>query len=295
LRHLSQRESDTLYGYLMILPFFGFFVLFVFFPVLINTVLSFTSYDLRSIRFVGLKNYEFLLQDEFMHKAFRNTLVYMVSTVSVTLVLSFFAALLLNKQAAIIKFARASFFLPYVTSMVAVSVVWIWIYEPSMGVLNRSLVSLGLAPRQWLYDPKLALGSIIAMSIWKGLGYSMIIFLAGLQGIPREMLEAAQVDGANSAARTWHITIPMLRPVVFFLLVTGTIGGFNVFEQVNVMTSGGPLNRTTTVVHQIYSRAFQELLIGYAAAIAVSLILVMLAMTLVNLRIGSQRMDSDFR
>jgi ABC-type sugar transport system permease subunit len=279
----------------MILPFFGFFLLFVFLPIIVNVVLSFTSYDLRSLRFVGLRNYAFMLKDEFVQKAFRNTVVYMLCTVSLTLVLSFFVALLLNKQLGVIKFARASFFLPHVTSMVAVSVVWIWIYEPSMGILNRLLTGLGLMPRQWLYDPKLALGSIIAMSIWKSLGYNMIIFLAGLQGIPREMLEAAEVDGAGSAAKTWHITIPMLRPVTFFLFVTGTIGAFNVFEQVNVMTSGGPLNRTTTIVHQIYARAFQEMLVGYAAAIAVTLLVVMLVMTLANFRIGSQRTDSDFR
>ncbi len=282
-------------GYLMILPFYAFFFIFVFLPLLVNVVLSFTSYDLRSVRFIALKNYLFMAQDELVKKAFGNTFVYMLFTVSFTIVLSFFVALLFNRPLAVIKFARAAFYLPNVTSMVAVSVVWIWMYEPSMGIFNRVLAALGLMPQQWLYNPSLALGSIIAMSVWKSLGYNMIIFLAGLQGIPREMLEAAEVDGAGSAAKTWHIVVPMLRPVIFFLFVTGTIGAFNVFEQVNVMTSGGPLNRTTTVVHQIYIRAFQELLIGYAAAIAVVLIAVMLLMTLLNFRIGSEKMDSDFR
>jgi len=262
-------------------------------PIVANIFLSFTDYDLNSLGFIGLKNYQNLLRDSIFLTSLKNTLIYTIFTLSLTIVLGLFVAVALNKNLRGVKFFRTAFFIPYVTSMAAASMIWLWMYEPSHGIFNKIIALFNISPKNWLYDYKLALGSIILISIWKFIGYNMVIYLAGLQGIPASIYEAATVDGASSIHKFRHITIPMLRPVTFFLFVTGFINNFNVFEQVNILTEGGPMNSTTTVVHQIYTRAFTDFQMGYASSITIVLIIIVAVITLMNFKYGNQGQELD--
>jgi ABC-type sugar transport system permease subunit len=277
----------------LILPFYLFFTVFVIIPIIVNIGLSFTNYNLDQMSFIGVKNYLNLMTDRFFWVSLKNTAIYTFFTLIFTMTLGLLLAIVLNRKLTGLKFFRTSFYLPNVTSMVAVSMVWLWLYEPSHGIVNQALGWFGIGGRQWLFDVNTALGSIIVMSIWKYTGYYMVVFLAGLQGIPGYLYEAVTVDGANGFQKFIHITLPMLTPVTFFLLVTGIINNFNVFEQVNVMTGGGPMNATTTIVHQIYSRAFFDFLMGYAASLSVVLLLIVLVLTTLNFKYSNQGADLD--
>ena len=280
------------YGF--IAPYYIFFLLFVLFPILVNIFLSFTDFNLKSISFVGLENYRMMLKDALFWKSVQNTLIYVVFTVFFTMLLGFLLALALNSASLWgTRFFRGMIYLPYVTSMVSMAMVWLWLYVPTYGVFNVIMEALGLEAQQWLYDEKLALGAMIVLGIWKGVGYYMTLYLAGLYNIPAYLYEAAAIDGAGYWQKVFRITLPMLRPVTFFILITGTINAFNVFEQVNVMTGGGPMNATTTIVHQIYIRAFTEYRMGYGAAEAVFLLVIILIFTLLNFRYGNQGQDLD--
>jgi ABC-type sugar transport system permease subunit len=177
--------------------------------------------------------------------------------------------------------------------MVAVSMVWFWMYEPSHGVVNKMLGLFGIQGKLWLYDANWALPAIIIMSVWKYIGYYMVIYLAGLQSIPGYLYEAATVDGASAAQKFFRITVPMLRPVTFFLFVTGMINNFNVFEQVRILTDGGPMNSTTTVVHQIYTRAFTDFLMGYASSQAFLVLTVVAFLTLIFFKYGQKGVETE--
>lgn len=290
----TTRLGQDRIGYLLIAPFYLFFFFFVAVPIVINLALSFTNFDLRRLSFVGLQNYRYLIfTDRFFHKALLNTAVYTVFTLGFTLALSLALAVVLNRELFLRRTYRTVFFLPHVTSMVAVSMIWLWMYEPSQGIFNRILAQLGMAKVAWLHDSRYALGAIIVMGIWKSVGYFIVIYLAGLQTIPHQLYEAATIDGAGDLQKFFRITVPMLKPVTFFLFVTGMINNFNVFEQVLVMTQGGPLNATTTIVHQVYQRAFFDFLMGYGAALAVVAVIIVAIVTLLNFRYGSQRTETE--
>ena len=265
-------------GYIFIAPYYIFFLMFVLFPIAVSIGLSFTDFNLKSISFIGFENYRTLISDSLYWISVKNTLIYVVFTVFFTMILGLFLAIAL-KSASIwgTKFFRGIIYMPYVTSMVAMSMVWLWLYDPTHGIVNVLIEKLGFSSQQWLYDEKLALGAIIVMGVWKGLGYYMTLFLAGLYAVQC----------------FWKITLPMLRPVTFFILITGVINAFNVFEQVNVMTGGGPMNATTTIVHQIYIRAFTEYKMGYGAAEAVVLLIIVFVFTMLNFRYGNQGEDLD--
>ncbi|MFS0724941.1 carbohydrate ABC transporter permease [Paenibacillus sp. 1P07SE] len=281
-------------GYTMIAPGYLVYFSFIFVPLLISLYYSFTNYNFYSKpAFVGLQNYSRLMQDALFAKAVFNTFLYAAGTILPQLALGLVLAVLLNAKIAGRVFARASIYVPNVTSMVAVSMMWLWIYDPSLGILNRLLTWAGFSPVQWLYDPSTAMLAIIVMSIWKSVGYSMIVYLAGLQSIPSSLYEAARVDGASTLRQFWSITVPMLKPTTFFILVMSCINSFMVFEQVNIMTNGGPLNSTTTIVHQIYLRGFQDFQMGYASAMAMILFVITLLITLANFRYGNKASDAD--
>jgi ABC-type sugar transport system permease subunit len=276
-------------AYVMIAPFYLLFLFFVLIPIFVGLYFSFTNYDLyKSNDFVGLKNYRYLFIDDYFIASVKNTLIYTVLTIFPTLSLGLLFAVFFNRKIFGIKFFRVSFFIPHVTSMVSASMIWLWIYEPTTGILNRLLESIGLKSHQWLANPDEALYCIILMSIWKFTGYNMTIFLSGLQGIPDNLYEASTIDGANSVQKFFKITLPMLRPTTFFLFVNSCIRMFNVFEQVNILTGGGPLSSTTTIVHQIYTRAFREYDMGYASAMAMILLLIVSFITMINFRYGSK-------
>jgi ABC-type sugar transport system permease subunit len=281
-------------AYLFIAPFYLLFLYFIFIPILEVFVYSFTNFNLfNGMKFIGLSNYKKLLTDEVFLIAVKNTVVYTIFTIFPSIILGLLVALLLNSKSVNTKAAKMFVFMPYAVSMVAVSMIWMLIYDPTYGLLNQLLKSFGLSPHQWLMDPKRALPSIMVMSIWKAIGYNMIVFLAAVQGIPRDYYEAAEVDGANRWYRFLHITVPLLAPATFFLFVTGVIHSFNVFEQVNVMTAGGPVNSTTTIVHQIFVRGFTEFKMGYASAQAITLMLGVLFITLLNMKFGGSKSKGE--
>ncbi|GIO62815.1 carbohydrate ABC transporter permease [Paenibacillus cineris] len=290
----GSRQKIDYVGYAMIAPGYLVYFLFIFIPLLIGVYYSFTNYNFYNApEFIGLKNYTRLLHDTLFGKAMYNTFIYALFTILPQMFLGLVMATLLNGKIFGRVFSRASIYVPNVTSMVAVSMIWLWIYDPSLGILNRTIKVFGFDPLQWLYNPNTAMMSVIIMSIWKSIGYTMIVYLAGLQSIPSSLYEAAQIDGASKIRQFFSITIPMLKPTTFFILVMSCINSFMVFEQVNIMTSGGPLNSTTTVVHQIYLRAFQDFQMGYASAMAVVLFVITLIITLLNFRYGNQGDDLD--
>ena len=271
LKRIQQIPYKQSIAYWMIAPFFLLFAVFVLFPIIVNVVLSFFNFNLRSLQFVGLKNYIQIFKDYLFAAAMKNTVIYAFWTVSITMLLSFLLALMLNRSTRVMHLARGVFFIPNVVSMVAVATVWQFMYNPYFGIFNVLLKTFGLSTQTWLLDTHLAMSCIVVMTIWKSAGYNMVLFLAGLQGVPQELYESAAIDGARGFQQAWHITLPSIAPVTFFVFVTNCIASFSVFDQVQVLTRGGPMNATTTIVHQIYNRAFSEFRLGYAAAMAIVL------------------------
>ena len=290
-RKAIYRDHAAAYG--MLAPFLLFFVLFVLYPLLKNLYYSFTNYNLgNKTKWVGLSNYRELFTDYWFLESLRNTAVYALFSVIFLTVLGLFISVLLNQRSRLVKVARTAMIIPYATSMVAVSMIWLYLLDPTTGYINKLLVALGAGnPPLWLDDPSLALPSLIGMNIWKNLGYCMIIYLAGLQGIPPELYEAATVDGAGFLQKHWKITLPQIAPVTFFVFVNNCIEAFKTFEQVQIMTQGGPVTATTTVVYQIYVRAFNDFRMGYAAAMSVVLFVIIFAVTMLNFRMFRSSAD----
>ena len=281
-------------GYLFIAPYYLFFIYMLLLPILNTVINSFTNYDLYEKRdFVGLRNYVDLIHDSLFIQALGNTLFYSVLYIIPSMRLGLLLALLLSNEGKGFKFFRAAFYIPYVISMVCASTIWMWIFDPANGILNQILKVFGRPGGTWLKDPDIAMYCVVFVSVWKSLGYCMLINLSGIKGIPGYLYEAAQLDGANRFQRFIHITLPQLSPTTFFLFITSCISSFNVFEQVNVLTAGGPLNKTTTIVHQIYTRGFTQFKMGYASAMSVVLLLIVSIITLVNFKYGNQGKDID--
>jgi len=270
-------------GYIYGGPVIIAFLVFNLYPMALGLYLSFTSWDiLRPPTFIGLRNWADLFSDELLLRAVLQTLYYAIASVAGATVLSLALALLLNRRLRTIGFYRTFFFLPAVTSLVAIAMVWRWIYNTEFGVLNAFLSSLGLNPVNWLGDPVLAMPAVILMSIWRSAGFNTVLFLAGLQGVPQEYYEAAEIDGANRWDRFRHITLPLVSPTTFFVVVNGLIGSWQVFDQVYILTRGGPLLSTVTVVYLIYSNGFEWYKTGYASAMAYGLFLILIVLTAVQ-------------
>jgi len=285
------REAIT--GYLFIAPGMLLFFVFVFVPMVAALCFSFTRYDiLHAPKWIGLKNYAALCNDALFWKSLGNTARYAVGTIPTGMALALGLALLLNRPLRGIALFRAAYYVPVVTSLVAVAMVWMWLYAAqNYGLLNYLLSLFGVDNQQWLGDPNQALPAIMAMSVWKGLGFGMVVYLAGLQGIPPHLYEAATIDGAGGWARFRHITWPLLKPTTFFLFVTSIIGASQVFGQVYVMTNGGPVNSTTTVVHQIFQNSFKFLEMGYASAMAFVLFVLLFTLSFLNWKFLKSEVD----
>lgn len=288
-------RSDAAAAYLMILPFFLFFAVFVLYPIFQNVLTSFTNYNLADKTYIGLANYARLFRDRAFLRSVGNTLAYAVFSVIPLMALGFAAALCVNRSSRLVTGVRAALMLPYAASMVSVSMIWLYLYDPASGFFNKMLTAVGLPASEWLFDPRLALPCLIAMNVWKNLGYVMILYLAALQGVPASLYDAARVDGAGFVRRTLHITLPAIRPVSFFLMATLLIECFKTFDPVRIMTGGGPINATTTIAHQIYLRAFSEFKMGYASAMSVVLFIIVFAVAIVNLATGGQLRDTEER
>lgn len=266
--------------------------LFFFLPVLASMMISFSDFDIYALgrldrlRFIGLENYWRLLQDPLFWKALKNTFYFVAVGAPLSVLTSLGAALLVNHR--LIRFQalfRTILFLPVVTTLVAVAVVWRYLYHPRYGVLNFFLSSIGLQPVDWLGDPDWAMPALILMAVWKNFGFNMVAFIAGLQSIPRRLYEAAEIDGASEFGQFWYITLPMLAPTVFFVTIITLIGYVQLFAEPYVMTQGGPANSTLSVALLMFDEGFRWWSLGYAATIAFILFLIILLGTLLQRRI----------
>lgn len=291
---LERNQART--AWIFVAPALVLITVFFFLPVVAGLLLSLTDFDLYAIgspataRFVGGRNYAQTLDNPAFWQALRNTLYFVVAGAPLSVCVSLVAALLLNaKLVRLRSLFRTIYFLPVVTTLVAVAIVWRYLYHPRYGLLNHVLGSLGVDPIDWLGDPHWAMPAIIFLSVWKNFGYNMLIFVAGLQSIPEELYEAAAVDGASAWRRFVHVTLPGLGPTFLFIGVTTMIGYFQLFSEPYVMTQGGPLRATTSVVLMMYEEGFRWWRMGTAAAIAFLLLLVTLAGTLVQMWLQRRR------
>lgn len=279
------RIRETIAGYLFLLPNFFGFLAFSFIPIIISFLLTFTRWNLASSpQFIGVKNYTSLLTDELFWKYLWNTFYYAGLTVPLIIIIGFLLAYLLNRKIRGVIFFRTVYFLPSVTLIVAVAVIWSWLYNADFGLINFVLGKLGIQGPNWLQSKTWAMPAIIIMGVWKGSGYSMLIYLAGLQSIPEEYYEASEIDGAGWWQQIRHITIPLIFPTTFFILVTSTIGAIQGFDQFYVMTRGGPAGATTTLVYYIFQNAFEWFNMGYAATAAAILFVIIMIITLLQWR-----------
>lgn len=289
LRETARRHDLAAFLFLAptLIIIFGFHLL----PILFTFGLSLFHWDLLTApRPAGGANFHRLALDPLFWKSIRNTIYYTAVSVPAGIVASLTVALLLNQKIRGVGIYRTIYFIPVITSISAVSIVWKGIYHPNYGLLNQLLAVFGLPPQRWLLDPRWALLAIIGMSVWKGLGYNVILFLAGLKNIPQHLYEAAQVDGARRWHRFRHITWPLLSPITFFVLVMSVIGSFQVFAQIYMMTpGGGPQDSTTTVVFYLYKVGFGDFHFGYASAIAFELFVLIFALTFIQRRVGERR------
>lgn len=286
------RVKPHLTGWLFALPFVAVFAVFLAIPILASFVLSFTNFGIANIQdwfsadLVGVDNYTQLFDDEKFQKAARNTGVFVLFGVPLTIALGLAAAVGLNQALGrLVGVFRVGYYLPVVTSIVAIAVVWRYLLAPDAGLINLALDAVGIDGPNWLGQRSTALGSIVALGVWRNLGFDMVIFLAALQGIDPALNEAARVDGA----RAWHIfrriTVPMLRPAILFLTVITTAGYLQLFEEPFVMTGGGPLDSTLSVSMYVYQQGFSFLNLGYASAIAYALFVAIIVLAAIQFRL----------
>jgi len=281
-------------GYFFVAPATLYLVLFSFVPMVVAAYLSLYRWPLLNPdrEFVGLGNYVEALRDPFFRGAFVNTLLYAAMSVPLGMLSSLAVAVLVSQKLRGMAFFRTLYYVPAVSSGVAISMVWIWVFMPQDGLINYCLRLVGGAGDvDFLGDPHLVMPALVLMSMWIGLGPRMVIFLAGIQGIPQSLYESAQIDGAGAWQRFWHITLPMLVPTTFFVLVTSTIGAFQLFTPVYVMTKGGPRRATDVVVYHIFKEAWHKFHIGSASAQSYVLLAVILVISLIQFRLMRRQLQ----
>ncbi|KZE78680.1 sugar ABC transporter permease [Paenibacillus elgii] len=269
----NNSKKEALVGWLFLAPEFVGIVLLYVFPVVFSLYLSFSDWNLvggiSSIKFVGLENFAKLFDDEKVLMALKNNLIYTVLTVPVGMLLALILAVLIHSRVYGKSYFKVAFFIPYISSLVALGAVWSALYHPSKGPINQFLISLGITdPPKWLADSNYSLLSIIIIAIWAGIGYQIVIYLAGLTNIPEEMYEAASIDGASPWHKFTKITLPLLGPTTSFLFITLLMSSFKVFDLVAFMTGGGPNDSSTVIVFRIYEEGFRNFKMGYASAIS---------------------------
>ncbi len=283
---LTRQEKAA---FLFILPLMIPMTIYWIIPSLSSLYYSLTNYSVvLPTKWVGLENFRRMLADDMFWRSLKNSAYFTVGNIPLDITAGLLLALAVNAGIRFRNFFRVVFYLPLVTSTIALSMVWLWLFDPHFGLLNAFLRVMGLPPQQWLQSTTQAMPSIILMSVWGGVGGTMIIYLAGLQGIPDHLYEAAQVDGASGWQSFWYITLPSLKPVTLYLLVTAIIGSFQIFGPIYAMTDGGPAFATTTIVHQIYINGFRYFNMGYGAAQSWTLFLLLLGLSIVNLRLMTE-------
>ena len=278
---LVNTESSA--ALMLILPAVVGTFIFIIIPVLCSFGLSFAKWDLLgSVSFVGLDNYRLIFSEKIFYKILTNTVVFALSTSIFGVIIPLILAAILNSKIRGSEFYKTAYFLPFITPMIVIGIIWEWIFDPNIGLLN-TILHIHI---KWLYDTTFAMPALIIVSVWKLIGYNMIIFLSGLSGISQSLFEAAKIDGANSFQIFKKVTVPMLSPTIFFFVFITAISSFQVFDLIYLMTSGGPLDSTNVLVYAIYKNAFEYFNAGKASALAYVLFTIILVLTLIqwNLR-----------
>lgn len=272
-------NNEKAAAWLFILPAISGTFIFIIIPVICSFGLSFAKWDLLNpIEFAGLSNYKEIFTEPLFGKIFLNTIVFAVATSFFGVIIPLVLAVILNSKIRGSEFFKTAYFLPFITPMIVIGIVWQWIFDPNIGLLNKFLhVHIN-----WLYDTHWALPALIAVSVWKLIGYNMIIFLSSLSGISNSMFEAAKIDGANPLKTFWYVTIPLMSPTIFFVVIITAISSFQVFDLIYLMTQGGPLDSTNVLVYAIYKNAFEYFNVGKASAIAYVLFVIILVLTLIQ-------------
>ena len=289
-RLTGRRRSETIMAWLFSAPALLLLIIFLLIPFLMAFGLAFTDQRLipnpnLPTRFVALRNFVRLLDDEAFHRALLNNFIFAAVVVPLQTSFALLLAVLVNQKLRFVNVFRTVYFSPVVTTMVVVAIIWTFLYNPGEGLINAFIqtVSFGrLGPYDWLTTTRLAFPAIMLLSIWQGVGFQMVIYLAGLQGIPDELYEAAQVDGANRWQQFWNVTLPQLRNTTIFVVIATTILAFKLFDQVWVMTRGGPEMATMTTMIKVYREGFRQLKVGYASAISIVFFLIVLGVSLLQ-------------
>jgi multiple sugar transport system permease protein len=289
----SWLSEETRWGYIFLSPVLAYLAVFVFFPVFYAFYLSFHEWNMLSptMKFVGTQNYEELLKDPLFLQSLVNTAIFTVGVIGSIVVLSLSLALALDTKLKASGLFRGIYYTPAVTSVIVIAAVWTWIYQPDFGILNNMAKMVGLPQLRWLSDVDTALFSVIVTAVWRNVGYFGVIFLAGLQGIDTIYYEAAKVDGANAWRRFVHVTVPLLMPTTFYVIVMGIISSFQVFGLIYAMTGGGPVNATSVIVYYLYKQAFIYFKMGYASATAYVLFAIIFTLTLIQFRFMGRRIE----
>lgn len=288
---IGSKKNNFLWICFFLFPSLIGFLIFIVYPIFYSLGVSFTDWDLiNQMNFVGLKNYVALFQDPEFWNSLKNTFLFIVGYLPCVMIIGLFIALLLNSKLKARAIFRGVYFLPVVTSWVAVSLVWKWLFNPKFGLINYVLSWFSIEGLNWLNDPKIAMIAIIITSVWKDIGFIMVLYLGGLQNISESLYEAAEIDGANGRQKFFGVTLPMLKSTTFFVSMISLINSFQVFDQVNVMTDGGPGNATTVLVQNIYNSAFKYSEMGYASAMSWVLFLIIFVVSLVQMY-GERRMS----
>ncbi|GAA1649388.1 sugar ABC transporter permease [Nonomuraea maheshkhaliensis] len=293
-RPFPSHTRGTWYAYLFVGPSLFGVVAFLLLPVIVVFVLSFFHWELLSDpSFTGLENYARLVGDGEAWHSLWVTVLYVLLCVPLQTVLALAAAMLLNQRVKGVRFYRSLFVVPWMATPIVLGLVWNWIFDPRDGALNQALSLIGVTGPDWLSDPSWALPAVALVTVWQYSGYNMLFFLAGLQGIPKELYDAAATDGATPRQRFWRVTLPLLNPTMFFVMVTNMIGAFQVFDTVYVMTNGGPSGSTAVLNFTIFETAFRRFDFGYASTLSMLLFVIILLVTLVQVRFFSKRTTYD--
>ena len=291
-RAVKEKNSrkENIMGFLFILPAIIPLLVFWIIPIIWSGGLSFTDWDMMSenIHFMGLKNYTSLLKDPNFGKVLWNTLVFALGSTVPSIVIGLLVALAMNGARRGTGIYRTVIFAPYITPMVAVSVVWSWIFEPRVGILNFVLELFGLPGSQWTQSSETAMLSVLIVTVWKSIGWTMIFYMEAIRKVPQNLLEAAAIDGANSFWRFWKIIIPMISPTTFFLVIMSTISSLQAYDQIQVLTQGGPAGATRTLLYYYYQEAFRNFNTGKASAVAIVLVLITVVLSLIETEVSKK-------
>ncbi|MEW9672365.1 carbohydrate ABC transporter permease [Ammoniphilus sp. 3BR4] len=277
--------------YMMITPAMIVFMMFFIYPIFYMIYLSLFEWNFVSPtkQFVGFQNYIQLFQDQGFLEVLKNSFIYTILTVLFSITLSLMLAIRLNRPGALYGFVQAAIFSPHIISLVSVAMLWLWLMEPSYGLLNWVLGFFGLPGLEWISHPNTALLSLVLVAVWKGVGFNALVFIAGLQSIPKDIYEAAELDQSKRFTTFYKLTLPMLSPTLFFLIIINMINSFQVFETIDIMTKGGPINSTNTLVYFIYENGFRFFKIGYASAAGVILLVVISILTVIYFRLVAKK------